>query len=799
MSLDLVEIAIDRFTDWVTFEKLASEIMRDEGYPDIKPLGGVHDGGQDASVERFFVSDGKRMRVVFQFSLRSDVAAKIQETIARLQQLGTPFQKLVLATPAQISAETQQGLKRRTFREHEIDLEIFERKTLVNRLADFSNGLFARYFPNIHQQLDTVLKVRPQPELAQQAREREFLKVCCAFTFAPGAQRTRNSLLDQSILAILSINSPDPLTPEGISQAARNCFQAEVFTNTSQVRASLERLVKKGAVDRTPSGFVLTESERLHIEAAHGDNDATEKSVISDIVTEVCLAAREPISDSLRAKLETNARDILVEYFRMNGLELSQCFLDGARPVLIYSQGTPHLVELARRGLPAHFGDLLVAAIGKAISSPTAEQANYFANCSRGYLALQVMNLDPSLRDFQYTRFGTKVFVLETDVVLGAIIEELPSSLTYRNLVSRLAGLGAKILVPEEVVGEVVLHLDISPRTYEFFGAQILALNDELALTHIQNALVRGYWYLTQSTGRASREDFLRYRDNYFDAHDPIPFVAEVIREALPGVYISPISSFLEISSTESELAPVEAAMHELAEKSPLRPYRTAEQTRELAHVDARLMVTIEKYNRGFAQSRNTVLGAKAYIVTSSGRYLRAAVRLNSDARVSARPQILTALLELTGPGQINDREFVALFENPLLQNAVASCWGDVKVLLDGGVELKGKSIVRLRHDVEKQLHEEILNLKQADIRADESEDTDPTAGDIEHVALLDRAEELGYRPITLISRLREEGKLKDDKMAELAAQNEELREAVKRFGRKKERWLRRQAKLLGR
>ena len=46
MGFDIVEIALDYMTDAVRFEKLAAEVMRREGYHDIKPLGGVADPGR---------------------------------------------------------------------------------------------------------------------------------------------------------------------------------------------------------------------------------------------------------------------------------------------------------------------------------------------------------------------------------------------------------------------------------------------------------------------------------------------------------------------------------------------------------------------------------------------------------------------------------------------------------------------------------------------------------------------------------------------------------------------------------
>ena len=76
MALDIVDIALDYLTDASGFEKLAAEVMRGEGYHDIKPLGGVGDLGQDAVQDRFYHRKG-RVRIVFQFTLQDYIAGKL--------------------------------------------------------------------------------------------------------------------------------------------------------------------------------------------------------------------------------------------------------------------------------------------------------------------------------------------------------------------------------------------------------------------------------------------------------------------------------------------------------------------------------------------------------------------------------------------------------------------------------------------------------------------------------------------------------------------------------------------------
>src|SRR4030042_5862910 len=152
MSLDIVEIALDGLTDYQEFEKIASEIMRDEGYPAIKPLGGLADRGRDAIQESYFVSEGRNI-AVFQYTLQQYLPGKIKDTIDKLSEANIEYNELVIVTPHSISTERQDQMKRDTRKEYNVNIDIYERKTIVNRLANFDNGIFHRHFPDIDRQV----------------------------------------------------------------------------------------------------------------------------------------------------------------------------------------------------------------------------------------------------------------------------------------------------------------------------------------------------------------------------------------------------------------------------------------------------------------------------------------------------------------------------------------------------------------------------------------------------------------------------------------------------------------------
>ena len=176
MNLDIVEIGLNCMTDGFAFETLASEVMREEGYHDIRPLGGVGDQGQDALQDRFYEREG-RTRTVFQYTLEDYVEGKLRDTITKLGENEIEYSTLVIVTPARLSSERQRKLKKLAREDYDISLDIYERKTLVNRLSDFSNGVFRRHFPSIEHQVAALMTSQPVFRDADGRLETAMLKV----------------------------------------------------------------------------------------------------------------------------------------------------------------------------------------------------------------------------------------------------------------------------------------------------------------------------------------------------------------------------------------------------------------------------------------------------------------------------------------------------------------------------------------------------------------------------------------------------------------------------------------------
>ena len=112
---------------------------------------------QDAASERFF-DQVDSQRTIFQYTLQQYLPGKVTTTIEKLRANDIDFFELVVVTPHSVSSETQTKMQRTARSDHGVRLDIFDRKTLLSRLADLENGIFHRHFPNIKGQLEDIVR-----------------------------------------------------------------------------------------------------------------------------------------------------------------------------------------------------------------------------------------------------------------------------------------------------------------------------------------------------------------------------------------------------------------------------------------------------------------------------------------------------------------------------------------------------------------------------------------------------------------------------------------------------------------
>ena len=745
MSFDAIELALDRMTDFVAFERLATDVMYLEGWYDIRPLGGPADQGQDAASERFF-GQAHSQRTIFQYTLQQYLPGKVTTTIEKLRANDIDFFELIVVTPHSVSSETQTKMQRTARSDHRVRLDIFDRKTLLSRLADLENGVFHRHFPDIKAQLEDIVRSADRAAIPHTQLERTLLQVSLALTFRPGALRVRKSLLDYFVLAVL-LDQENPLVPlDVLVRHCSNALPAGHSLAAEQVHAAAARLAKIGLLSRSDQS--VRASERALSEIATRTTRLSEATdtFAADILAALTEARGRRVADSEARRVVRNIRAALVEIARARGAALA-----GTEP----SDGT--VPDIVRRQLDPVIGDLLVAAFADALRAPTPSQAETIAQWTQGYLGLALMGLDPVLNDFQASRFSEKSFVLDTDIVLEAIVADGPRSTGILDLLSSLAQRGCRIVVPPSVVNECVQHAARSDATYRFFGSGLIQLTPAVVEERVWNAFVKGYYYAVAGGQVAKSLTYRQYLANFYEDTRPRQFLKEVVTDVLPdGVEVSPIDFGLAQSPDDDDDIDrfADALQRDLAERSKKARYRTDEEEKTLARTDATLYLSALRLNPTHESAPHRVLGGACYLLTETPRYERVARSVGIPTQITVRPGTVAGILSFVGV-EISAADFVQLFDNPLLDRAIGAAWPDVEKLMRSGVDLRGKNLARLRFDVEQAFHERLTDLEQAE-EAEERGRRTTVSSDERFMELIELASRRGYSLIPEVAAIRD-------------------------------------------
>jgi predicted nucleic acid-binding protein len=213
------------------------------------------------------------------------------------------------------------------------------------------------------------------------------------------------------------------------------------------------------------------------------------------LVSEVRSALSKRLPAESERRIARNAREVLLEIARSRGAALDE------QRVSIDER----LATLAKNQLTDEVGDALIAAIADTLRSPTEEQATTMTRWTQAYLTFAVMGLDPTLNAFQASRFNKKTFILDTDVVLEAIVGDGVRSPGLRRLIASLLRMGARVLIPETVLVECVEHAQRSHTTYNYFGHALLQLTPAVVEERVWNVFVKGYYFarLSNPKGRS--------------------------------------------------------------------------------------------------------------------------------------------------------------------------------------------------------------------------------------------------------------------------------------------------------
>lgn len=792
--MDIIEIALDKLTDFTKFELIANQVVSTEGYPNVRIIAGIDDDGIDAKQVQYYI-DKEAETTIFQYSLQKNPSAKITDTIEKLITNNVKFNELVLVTPIQINNVGTLTKKVREKYKNKIRLDIIERKTFITSLSK-NNHLFYRYFPDIKKQLQSDLfdKSSIFSEHSDKALTKSLLKCSLLFTFNPDIQIQRKSLFDNTILSIVA--DKKDLTIENIQTILESEFDKAL--PDSQIQASLKRLIKSDFIKRNEEDkYILTTKAVAKIEGNVVKINSATEALINEVCAKTIYLYNQKVSIQIQNILERNTKKALSSFFRLHGLDYYHSTNGEENSNTMYFnwdiENEYDIIETVKVDLPKQIGELLVYSIGELIKNPTVEQADILANWSKAFIGVQIMGLDPILKDFQIKELSEKTFLLDTDFVLYCIVDNCIISPTYQKILNELVKIGCNIVIPEAVVYEVTKHAEYSVRSYNYFRNTFDVVDELVIEDKIPNVFVKDYYQAVHKN--SLNMSFNKYLSNYLNKEASYDYMVDLIKDRLPKkVQIKEVSSLLNEEIPADILENLTKEIYNETVKTFKSLSRSIDENEEIARNDAKFYLTSYYLTKGMKKNEKEILSGDYYLITTSNRAVRCARKLNIYGDVIVKPQTILGLLESVGFFTPTSRDVVSLFDNPFLINAVNENWSSLKDLVDAGIDLSGKNIVRLKWDLDETLHKYFTYKSSDNADSEENEnDSEPQNEVIDLDDFANLAKEVkskGYKFIPTVDKLIDDyEKTKADKN-EQERINSELSKSIEKFGKRKQHYL---------
>ena len=122
MSADPIIYCLERVTDYMQFERLATDLMAGTDYPDIEPLGGTGDGGRDA----LHVDKSKGSITVFAYSVRADWDAKLRADCKRIAKGNYEAARLVFVSTRPIPTGKRERIREKVYSSYGWQLDFYD-------------------------------------------------------------------------------------------------------------------------------------------------------------------------------------------------------------------------------------------------------------------------------------------------------------------------------------------------------------------------------------------------------------------------------------------------------------------------------------------------------------------------------------------------------------------------------------------------------------------------------------------------------------------------------------------------
>lgn len=503
----------------------------------------------------------------------------------------------------------------------------------------------------------------------------------------------RNEVFLKTVFAII-VSENKPCDNKQIVSVFSEKFHKGI--NPDEIDKAIGRLEFIQWIHKENGGYVPNAKIAKIMKDDVADIEQRKQNLIQELVDKLQTELEQTLSQEERSKVTENIKLTLNLYVRLHDMEFliskDDDISDNDNEV-----SDEDIINQAKTDLPNEVGNMLIEVLSDLIAHPTTVQKTTLSLLVKTLIGAQIMQVDPQLSQLQVDRIKDKNFVLDTDFLLSSMVKNLKESNEFKTLISKLRRIGCQLMVPNEVIAEIVKHVQNAEGNYSYFRNTYNATDPKDIEEYATNVFVRDY-YLSKEKNRNSFKDYLN--NKYYDRDAPRPLIETIITKELhlPLAADDALSINDDLQHQREDL---EKKIRETTRQSPKSKHRKEDEIASLAETDAKLFLYVLSQNQHAVKVHNgDLLSGTTYLITCTEKSIRCAKDMGLDCRYVTRPEILINILYEIGILDDAKDELFNLFENPFLTHVINENWETIKKLSNLGVILHDKSYSKLDRDL---------------------------------------------------------------------------------------------------
>lgn len=469
------------------------------------------------------------------------------------------------------------------------------------------------------------------------------------------------------------------------------------------VKKALQKLLKEGWLVKKEDGLVPYENCAEKVREGTIEIERQTNKLFQDTINKVEAQLGRNLSQEHRDRINNNLKSAFNLYVRMYGFET---FVTHEAPEtgLIESED---IVNAALKDLDDNIGELLLNALSELIEHPTIEQSRTIMLWIKIFLGTEIMRLDPQLSQLEADNLKGKKFILDTDILLYCLTDHPKRSKSYQRLLQQLRKLGCELIIPEDVVIEVLNHAQCAENYYNRFKKTLNSIDVEIIEEKANNIFVKDF--CIQDLTAKYKQTFRQYmQNNFLSDENRLQFMKDLIMDKLKiepclddGLVIDE-----EYQSYKEELTSKIFNRTKFADNDK---WRSDDEVQKISETDAELYLSTLSLNKDINDKGGEgMLRANVYLVTFTTKSIKSAQEMNIRRNFVTRPELLINLLSEIGDFDWCDKGFVNLFDNPFLAHILDTNWDMIKNFSEVGLNMHRRNITMLKRDLGEVYHKYI-------------------------------------------------------------------------------------------